>query len=65
MKDLEYEEQGPPVFSMKDMVRLRRMCIDEHRWPGCEADPEFTNQGQSVQARGFWLLPEASHDEVW
>jgi len=49
MKDLEYEEQGPPVFSMKDMLRLRRKCIDEHRWPGCEEDPEFTNQGQCRQ----------------
>jgi hypothetical protein len=46
MKDLRYEEKGPRVFTMQDMMRLRRKCIDEHEWPGCKQDPEFTSDGQ-------------------
>lgn len=48
MKNLTYDEAGPDVLGMNAIISLRKMCIDEHRWPGCEDDPDFTSEGQGV-----------------
>ena len=52
----ELEENPPPkprtrrYSSMSQVMELRRLCIEEHVWPGCEQDPDFTQRGEWVRS---------------
>jgi hypothetical protein len=42
--------------SLAETVELRRKCIEEHKWPGCEEDPNFTNDGEGLSSMCVWCL---------
>lgn len=44
----EILEEGdfPQLRNLDDLKELRRVCIEEHTWPGCDDHPEFTNNGE-------------------
>lgn len=44
----EILEEGdfPELRNLDDLKELRRVCLEEHTWPGCDDHPEFTNNGE-------------------
>jgi hypothetical protein len=39
------EGEFPSLRRLEDLRAMRRQCIETHRWPGCENNPEFTQNG--------------------
>jgi hypothetical protein len=43
--------------SLAETVELRRKCIEQHKWPGCEEDPNFTNDGEVLSSTDVCVVP--------
>jgi hypothetical protein len=39
---------------MHNVKELRRVAVEEHRWPGCDEDPKFILNQQPFVAMKFW-----------
>lgn len=45
----------PKPRKLSELQSLRRMCVQDHKWPGCETDPSFTSKGtKTFNAVPFW-----------